>query len=130
MLGRRRYGRLQRQADRCFIANEGLEVSGPELRSWCFPRAVWIEQRPITEYERQSMCRAARSIGAYRVRRDGRVMGVAAGPQRAGSLTCMEKPHEKPLPKCQQNGVFWAPDFACALKVDFAYSVWHPPIVK
>jgi hypothetical protein len=73
MLGRRRYGRLQRQADRCFIANEGLEVSGPELRSWCFPRAVWIEQRPITEYERQSMCRAARSIGAYLVRRDGRV---------------------------------------------------------
>jgi hypothetical protein len=44
-------------------------VSGPELRSWCFPRAVWIEQRPITEYERQSMCRAARSIGAVKVRR-------------------------------------------------------------
>jgi hypothetical protein len=64
-----RYGRLQRQADRCFIANEGQEVSGPELRSWCFPRAVWIERRPITEYERQSMCRAAKSIGAYRVRR-------------------------------------------------------------
>src|SRR5262249_55820892 len=69
---RRRYGRLQRQADRCFIANEGQEVSGPELRSWCFPRAVWIEQRPITEYERQSMIRAARSIRAYRVRREGR----------------------------------------------------------
>ena len=66
---RRRYGRLQRQCHCAFIAHEGQEVSGPELRSWCFPHAVWIEQRPIREYERQSMCRAARSIGAYRVQR-------------------------------------------------------------
>jgi hypothetical protein len=45
------------------------EVSGLELREWCWPRAVLIEGRPITEYERQSMCRAARSIGAVKVRR-------------------------------------------------------------
>jgi hypothetical protein len=69
MLGRRRYGRLQRQADRCFVANEGREVSGPELREWCWPERVLLDGRPITEYQRQSMCRAARSIGAYRVRR-------------------------------------------------------------
>jgi hypothetical protein len=31
MLGKR-LGRLQRQADRCFIAHEGQEVSGLELR--------------------------------------------------------------------------------------------------
>jgi hypothetical protein len=66
----KRLGRLQRQVDRCFIVNEGREVSGPELREWCWPR---LEPRPITEYERQSMCRAARSMGAYRVRRDGRM---------------------------------------------------------
>jgi hypothetical protein len=56
-----------------FIANEGREVSGSELREWCWPKVVLIERRPITEYERQSMLRAARSIGAYRVRRDGRM---------------------------------------------------------
>jgi len=70
ILGKRgRLGRLQRQADRCFIAHEGQEVSGLELREWCWPRAVLIEGRPITEYERQSICRAARSIGAVKVRR-------------------------------------------------------------
>jgi hypothetical protein len=73
MLGRRRYSRLQRQADRCFIAQEGREVSGPELREWCWPERVLLDRRPLTEYQRQSMIRAARSIGAYRVRRDGRV---------------------------------------------------------
>jgi hypothetical protein len=66
---RRRYGRLQRQADRCFIANEGREVSGPELREWCWPERVLIEHQPITEYQRQSMIRAARSIGAVKARR-------------------------------------------------------------
>ena len=70
ILGKRgRLGRLQRQADRCFIAHEGQEVSGLELRESCWPRAVLIEGRPITEYERQSICRAARSIGAVKVRR-------------------------------------------------------------
>jgi hypothetical protein len=69
MLGRRRYGRLQRQADRCFIAHEAREVSGPELREWCWPERVLLDGRPITEYQRQSMCRAARSIGAVKVRR-------------------------------------------------------------
>jgi hypothetical protein len=69
---RKRLGRLQRQALRCFIANEGQEVSAPELRSWCWARRVMIEHRPITEYQRQSMCRAARSVGAYRTRRVGR----------------------------------------------------------
>jgi hypothetical protein len=56
MFNKRRLGRLQRQCHYAFIAHEGHEVSGPELRSWCFPQAVWIEQRQIGEYERQSMC--------------------------------------------------------------------------
>jgi hypothetical protein len=73
MLGRRRLGRLQRQADRCFIAHEDQEVSGPELREWCWPERVLLDGQPITEYQRQSMCRAARSIGAVRVKRDGRL---------------------------------------------------------
>src|SRR5262245_60419655 len=56
---RRRYGRPQRQADRCFIGNEGREVSGPELREWCWPERVLMERQPITEHQRQSMCRAS-----------------------------------------------------------------------
>jgi hypothetical protein len=46
------------QADRCFIAHEGQEVSGPELREWCWPERVLIDGRPTTEYQRQSMCPA------------------------------------------------------------------------
>jgi hypothetical protein len=44
----RRLCRLQRQADRCFIANEGQEVSGPELREWCWPERVLLDGRPIS----------------------------------------------------------------------------------
>jgi hypothetical protein len=33
----------------------------------------------------------------------GAAMGVAAARRLMG---CMEKPHEKPLPKCQQNAIF------------------------
>jgi hypothetical protein len=61
-----RLGRLQRQAMRCFMAC-GQEVSGPALREWCWPRCA-----AITEYQRQSMCRAVKSIGAVRVRREWR----------------------------------------------------------
>jgi len=48
------------------------EALSSDLTSWCWPRAILIERRAITPYERQSMCRAARSIGAYRFRRAGR----------------------------------------------------------
>ena len=40
-----------------------------ELGTWCWPRVVLVEKRPLTECERSSMNRAARSVGARRVRR-------------------------------------------------------------
>jgi hypothetical protein len=64
---RRKVGRLQRQAARCFLVTQ--EASSVELGTWCWPRVVLIEKRPLTEYERSSMNRAARSVGARRVRR-------------------------------------------------------------
>ena len=67
---RRKIGRLQRQAARCFLVT--LEASSVELGTWCWPRVVLIEKRPLTECERSSMNRAARSVGGRRVRRVGR----------------------------------------------------------
>ena len=58
----RKVGRLQRQAARCFLVTR--EADSAELGTWCWPRVVLIEKRPLTEYERSSMNRAARSVGA------------------------------------------------------------------
>jgi hypothetical protein len=66
---RRKVGR-QRQAARCFLVTQ--EADSVELGTWCWPRVVLIEKRPLTESERSSMNRAARSVGARRVRRLGR----------------------------------------------------------
>ena len=57
---RRKVGRLQRQAARCFLVTQ--EASGVELGTWCWPRVVLVEKRPLTECERSSMNRAARSV--------------------------------------------------------------------
>ena len=48
-----------------------------ELGTWCWPSVVLIEKRPLTESERSSMNRAARSVGkvaaiGYGTRRGGR----------------------------------------------------------
>jgi hypothetical protein len=67
---RRKVGRLQRQAARCFLVTQ--EASSVELGTWCWPRVALIEKRPLTESERSSMNRAARSFGARRIRRLGR----------------------------------------------------------
>src|SRR5215831_10423362 len=67
---RRKIGRLQRQAARCFLVTQ--EASSVELGTWCWPRVVLIEKRPLTESERSSMNRAVRSVGARRIRRLGR----------------------------------------------------------
>ena len=67
---RRKVGRLQRQAARCFLVMP--EADSMELGTWCWPRVVLIEKRPLTECERSSMNWAARSVGARRVRRVGR----------------------------------------------------------
>src|SRR5262245_12234932 len=67
---RRKVGRLQRQAARCFFVTQ--EANSAELGTWCWPRVVLIEKRPLTESERSSMNRATRSVGALRVRRLGR----------------------------------------------------------
>ena len=63
---RRKVGRLQRQAARCFLVTQ--EASSVELGTWCWPRVVLIEKRPLTECERSSMKRAARSVGACQSR--------------------------------------------------------------
>jgi hypothetical protein len=55
---RRKVGRLQRQAARCFLVTQ--EADSVELGTWCWPRVVLIEKRPLTECERSSMNRACR----------------------------------------------------------------------
>ena len=59
---RQKVGRLQRQAARCFLVTR--EADSVELGTWCWPRVVLIEKWPLTECERSSMNRAARSVGA------------------------------------------------------------------
>jgi hypothetical protein len=59
---RQKVGRLQRQAARCFLVTP--EPDSMELGTWCWPRVALIEKRPLTECERSSMNRAARSVGA------------------------------------------------------------------
>src|SRR5262245_25482708 len=49
---RRKVGRLQRQAARCFLVTQ--EASSVELGTWCWPRVVLIEKRPLTASERSS----------------------------------------------------------------------------
>ena len=44
---RRKVGRLQRQAARCFLVTQG--ASSVELGTWCWPRVVLIEKLPLTE---------------------------------------------------------------------------------
>ena len=55
---RRKVGRLQRQAARCFLVTP--EASSVELATWCWPRVVLIEKRPLTDREGSSMNRPSR----------------------------------------------------------------------
>ena len=50
---RRKVGRLQRQAARCFLLTQ--EASSVELGTWCWPRVVLIEKWLLMECERSSM---------------------------------------------------------------------------
>jgi hypothetical protein len=59
-------GRLQRQCPRAFLVHHG-EASTGQLAEWCWPRLPAPERKHVL-----AMARAARSIGAVRVRRDGR----------------------------------------------------------
>ena len=69
---RRKVGRLQRQAARCFRVTQ--EADSVELGTWCWPRVVLIEKRPLTECERSSM----KSGGAV----GWRATGSASWPQQ------------------------------------------------
>jgi len=71
-LQRLRLGRLQRQSRRAFWASASLEVSTSELTGWCWAKQTLIEKRAPSRWQRESMIRAARSIGAVRTRRIGR----------------------------------------------------------
>src|SRR5262245_28333971 len=66
-----RLGRLQRQSRRAFWASAGPEVSTSELAGWCWARQTLMERRALSRWQRESMIRAARSIGAVRARRIG-----------------------------------------------------------
>jgi hypothetical protein len=71
LASRPRWGRLQRQARRAFVALDG-EAMTDQLGEWCWARRLWLERQPITRAQRLSTARAARSIGAIRIRRVGR----------------------------------------------------------
>jgi hypothetical protein len=46
---------------------------GPDQRvEWAWPRQLLLDRRPVTRAQRLSTARAARSIGAVRIRREGR----------------------------------------------------------
>ena len=65
-----RRGRLQRQTLRCFMAS-GKTVRTSDLADWCWARQLLLGQ-PIRRSQRLHIARAARSVGAARVRREGR----------------------------------------------------------
>ena len=65
-----RVGRLQRQVRRCFMA-VGATVRTADLHQWCWARQLLLGQ-PIRRSQRLHIARAARSVGAARVRREGR----------------------------------------------------------
>ena len=65
-----RTGRLQRQVRRCFMA-VGSTVRTRDLHGWCWARQLLLGQ-PIRRSQRLHVARAARSVGAVRVGRDGR----------------------------------------------------------
>ena len=67
-----RLGRLQRQSRRAFRASAAPEVSTSELAGWCWASQMLMEKRALSRWQRESMIRAARSIGAVRTRRIGR----------------------------------------------------------
>lgn len=67
---RRRWGRLQRQALRAFIVHDG-EALTSQLADWCWPRLMATAGKP-SWWRLKSQARAAKSIGACRVRRAGR----------------------------------------------------------
>jgi hypothetical protein len=59
-------GRLQRRCRRALLVHRG-EASTDQLAEWCWPRLPALQRKHVL-----SMARAARSIGAGRVRRVGR----------------------------------------------------------
>jgi hypothetical protein len=63
-----RLGRLQRQCHYAFVALGG-EARTSELAEFCRPRLVILERGKPTRVQIASHDRAARSIGACRVRR-------------------------------------------------------------
>jgi hypothetical protein len=63
-----RLGRLQRQCWRALILRPAWTS---DLRRWCYPRKILIENRRLTNSEASHVRRAARSIGARAVRTGG-----------------------------------------------------------
>jgi hypothetical protein len=70
IVGLGQLGRLQRQALYCFSAMAEARTS--DLAAWCKPEVVYLGKGRLKCWEQYSIARAARSIGAYRMRREGR----------------------------------------------------------
>jgi hypothetical protein len=66
-----RLGRLQRRCHHALIALGG-EAKTAHLAEYCRPELVILRGGRPTRVQTASHARAARSIGAYRVRREGR----------------------------------------------------------
>src|SRR6516165_9663490 len=63
-------GPLQRGARYCFAAFDG-EATTAQLTEWCRPKIVYAGGKP-TAFQMVNQCTALRSIGAKRIRREGR----------------------------------------------------------
>jgi hypothetical protein len=63
-------GPLQRGARYCFAASDG-EATTAQLTEWCRPKIVHAGGKP-TAFQMVNQCTALRSIGAVKVRREGR----------------------------------------------------------
>jgi hypothetical protein len=65
-----RFGRLQRQCNRAFIAI-GNALTTQQLASWCYPREIMWGER-LKRWQIDNQARAAKSIGARPGERIGR----------------------------------------------------------
>ena len=92
----RRLGRLQTQCHYAFTALGG-EARTSELAEWCRPRLIILERGKPTRVQIASHARAARSIGACRVRGNG--CGGSRTPIR--NARCMQKPFKESRPQSQ-----------------------------
>ena len=82
-------GRLQRGCRFCFAAHDG-ELTTSRLAEWLRPEIVYSGGKP-SRWRMRSHRRALKSIGAVKVRRRSKRMGVALGAGSGVSHKVYEK---------------------------------------